>query len=441
LWNDLKKGTVLGYEWVDKSWGDLKKLTPKDVEEKGSGNYQLISYLRYVKKGDYICVISGRQLLGIAEVTEEYNYQDAIKNEFLFQTVPIQWLKKFELSVFLNSTQTRTFVRLNEGARWSTLLTVLKENGFYFDDRNSENEKVFRPKNYIFTTFHQSFSYEDFMEGIKPVLSDSDEGGSETLSYELVPGIFYEACEKSAQLAGYGTIQDCLADSKQNRRERFKSCQEFYLIIDEVNRGNVAAIFGELITLIEDDKRLGADHEIIATLPYSKRPFGVPLNLRIVGTMNTADRSVEALDTALRRRFSFDEILPNPECLEINESDIDIDFRRLLEMINDRLEKLLGRDQTIGHAFLLKINNMKSLRIAFCNKIIPLLQEYFYNDYAKIGLVIGSDFLEIKESKAVFMKVGNYDSSDVEEKTIYALKNLDNIDDSDFLNMLRRIYG
>ncbi len=440
LWNELKKANVLGYEWVDKSWGDLEQLTPKHIEDEGWGNYQLISYLRYVKKGDYICVISGRRLFGIAEVTEDYNYQEAIKSSFSFQTVPVKWLKQFEHPIYLNSSQTKTFVRLNGGTRWSTLLTLLRENGFYFGKEELVNNKIIKPKNFSFITFHQSFSYEDFIEGIKPVLADSEDEGSEKLQYEIVPGIFYQACEKAVQLAGYETLQDCLSDSRINRQKRFKDTQEYYLIIDELNRGNVASIFGELITLIEDDKRLGTSSEIITSLPYSKSLFGVPLNLRIVATMNTADRSIEALDTALRRRFSFEEILPDPKCLDIKVGDVDINLQKLLEAINERLEKLLNRDHTIGHAFLIKIVDIKELRQVFSNKIIPLLQEYFYNDYAKIGLVIGADFLEIKKNKAVFMKIGTYDSSDIEDKTVYTLKNLDTIDDLEFQNMVKRIY-
>lgn len=440
LWNELKKANVLGYEWVDKSWGDLEQLTPKHIEDEGWGNYQLISYLRYVKKGDYICVISGRRLFGIAEVTQDYNYQEAIKSSFSFQTVPVKWLKQFEHPIYLNSSQTKTFVRLNGGTRWSTLLTLLRENGFYFGKEELVNNKIIKPKNFSFITFHQSFSYEDFIEGIKPVLADSEDEGSEKLQYEIVPGIFYQACEKAVQLAGYETLQDCLSDSRINRQKKFKDTQEYYLIIDELNRGNVASIFGELITLIEDDKRLGTSSEIITSLPYSKSLFGVPLNLRIVATMNTADRSIEALDTALRRRFSFEEILPDPKCLDIKVGDVDINLQKLLEAINERLEKLLNRDHTIGHAFLIKIVDIKELRQVFSNKIIPLLQEYFYNDYAKIGLVIGADFLEIKKNKAVFMKIGTYDSSDIEDKTVYTLKNLDTIDDLEFQNMVKRIY-
>lgn len=443
LWDDLKKGNVLGYEWVDKSWEDIRELTPKHIEEEGWGSYQLITYLREVKKGDYICIISGRRLLGIAEVTEPYDYPSSTQNNFAFQTIPVKWLRQFEHPLYLNSSQTKTFVRLNYGTRWSSLLTLLRENGFYFDDNEISEHKAVRPKNFSFITFHQSFSYEDFIEGIKPVLPDTNEDEpSETVQYEIVPGIFYQACEKAAQLAGYDSLQDSLADNKVNRQRAFnkEGLLEYYLIIDELNRGNVAAIFGELITLIEDDKRLGTTTEITTILPYSKSLFGIPANLRIIGTMNTADRSIEALDTALRRRFSFEEILPDPMELRTIVEGLSVDLRKLLEIINGRLEKLLDRDHTIGHAFFMRVENTDQLRKVFCNKIIPLLQEYFYHDYAKIGLIIGMPFLNINMEKSVFMRVDHYDSSSLEDRMIYSLKNLDTLTDEAFLAAIRNIY-
>ncbi len=443
LWEKLKAGNVLGYEWVDKSWGDLVELTHKDIEEEGWGSYQLISYLRHVKVGDYICVISGRKLLGIAEVTASYSYQTAIQNEFSFQTLPVRWLKQFEQPLSLNSTQTKTFVRLNDGTRWGTLLTLLRENGFYFHDSELTEHQLVKRRNFSFISFHQSFSYEDFIEGIKPALYDTD-GDEEAaaIEYTIEQGIFYQACEEAARLAGYSTLQACLGDDKVNRQKMFskEGLLEYYLIIDEINRGNVAAAFGELITLIEDDKRLGASSEIIITLPYSKSLFGVPANLRIIGTMNTADRSVEALDTALRRRFTFEELYPNPMELRPVIEGLDVDLRRLLTAINGRLEKLVGRDHTIGHAFFIKVETVKDLRRVMANQIIPLLQEYFYSDYAKIGLVIGMPFLEVKAAQTVFKKVDYFDSNGLADGVIYGLKKFDNWEDEEFLQAIRGIY-
>ncbi|MBS1744021.1 MAG: AAA family ATPase [Bacteroidetes bacterium] len=444
LWEQLKKGDTLGYEWADKEWGDLKKVTPKQIEEEGSGSFQLITYLREVEAGDYICVISGKKLLGIAEVTAGYNFEEAKNNPFNFQTVPIKWLKQFDPPLYLNSYQTKTFVKLNDGRRWSSLVSVLRENGFYFNEEEVAENKMPKPKNFMFVSFHQSFSYEDFIEGIKPVLPDAEEiQDSNNLLYEIVPGVFYQACDKAAQLAGYKDLQDCITDSKKNRQRRFKSesVLEYYLIIDELNRGNVASIFGELITLIEDDKRLGGESEIILNLPYSKSSFGVPLNLRIIGTMNTADRSVEALDTALRRRFSFEEIIPEPTLLPESAEDFPINLRKLLVTINNRIEKLIDKDHTIGHAFLINVDTIEDLKKVFANKILPLLQEYFYGDYGRIGLVIGEAFLVIKKQETAFMKVDNYEAGDLDERTVYSLKNIDEMTDDVFTNSIKAIYG
>lgn len=168
----------------------------------------------------------------------------------------------------------------------------------------------------------------------------------------------------------------------------------FVFIIDEINRGNIAQIFGELITLIEDDKRLGKREEIRLELPYSKQTFCVPPNLYIIGTMNTADRSVEALDTALRRRFSFIPLMPEYDGL--NDDCDGVNLQLLLKKLNDRLTILKDRDHKIGHAWLWNTTSIDSLRVIFKDKIIPLLQEFFYNDYEKLGLLLGERFIQIE---------------------------------------------
>lgn len=172
-----------------------------------------------------------------------------------------------------------------------------------------------------------------------------------------------------------------------------KLVKPYVLIIDEINRGNVSQIFGELITLIEESKRLGSSEELEVTLPYSKDKFSIPSNLYIIGTMNTADRSIEALDTALRRRFSFVEMMPDLKKLN-GKSVNGIILRKLLETINKRIEVLLGRDHTIGHSYFINILTEEQLKSTFKNNIIPLLQEYFYGDYEKIGMILGNGFFE-----------------------------------------------
>ncbi|CCH51322.1 ATPase associated with various cellular activities AAA_5 [Fibrisoma limi BUZ 3] len=231
-------------------------------------------------------------------------------------------------------------------------------------------------------TFHPSYSYEEFVEGIRPEVVGNQ------VSYRVRKGLFYKACLTAVQQAGYATLADCLNDSADNRRRRLQQAPPHYLLIDEVNRANVASVFGDLITLLEDNKRLGADHELWLTLPYSQERFGVPANLFVIGTMNTADRSIALLDIALRRRFCFREIVPDPAVLSTVES---IDLPVLLQTINDRIEYLLDRDHQLGHAYLTGLETTADLCDAFRYRIIPLLQEYFFNDWGKIQLVLGDN--------------------------------------------------
>ncbi len=213
-----------------------------------------------------------------------------------------------------------------------------------------------------FVTFHQSYSYEDFVEGIRPVPKGS------SISYEVVPGIFKRICDKAKATEA--------------------AEMSFVLIIDEINRANISKVFGELITLIEDDKRLGAENALTVTLPYSGEKFGVPPNLYIIGTMNTADRSIALLDIALRRRFVFEELMPDPELLSTDVEGVDL--QSLLRTINQRIEFLVDRDHCIGHAYLLNIESLDDLRDVFHTKIIPLLQEYCYDDWGRIVKVLAT---------------------------------------------------
>lgn len=232
----------------------------------------------------------------------------------------------------------------------------------------------------------------------KTIFFDKDSGDSKhTLSINTLKAMYNEGVNNIIKggLQPYyePLLHELLKGAEQTKKEDLKN---FVLIIDEINRGNVSQIFGELITLIEKDKRLGAGEELTVTLPYSKKKgFGVPSNLYIIGTMNTADRSVEALDTALRRRFTFIEMPPNYELSQL-ETEIteEITLVKILKTLNNRIEKLLDKDHLIGHSYFLNVDDLEGLKDVFQHNIIPLLQEYFYGDFAKIGLVLGEAFFE-----------------------------------------------
>ncbi len=399
----------------------------------------------------------------------------------------------------------------------------------------SEDDRINRKKLFdeyvkngqiVFTTFHQSYGYEEFVEGIKPVMNN--EANSQEIQYKIKDGIFKELCEKALdnykvslltqeefvksedlenkieifldelvdqqkfiekiQSGGfkleeynekYRIITDdtnanlylnleifkTLLENKDkiingrsikqilnNKHRRqidsyyfqlvklFKEREQDYkvdnnpsekpelkpyiIIIDEINRGNVSKIFGELITLIEPSKRIGVEEELKVTLPYSKKEFGVPKNVYIIGTMNTADRSITSLDTALRRRFEFIEMMPDVSKLSMDCEGINL--QELLKAINTRIEYLLDREKTIGHAFFIGVENLNDLKSIFQNKIIPLLQEYFYNDYALINEVLNDNdmIFEDKKDDKYLQKIKNLDSVN-SGRSIYNIASFD----------------
>lgn len=241
-----------------------------------------------------------------------------------------------------------------------------------------------RIRRHLTVTFHQSYSYEDFVEGIRP---QTTEDGA--ISYEVRDGLFKAFCLRASQ------------DPKQR----------YALFIDEINRGNISRIFGELITLIEADKRAWWDEEgqlvegIELVLPYSGERFGVPKNLDIYATMNTADRSIALMDAALRRRFHFQELMPEPKRIPGSQGDGYIpdgeggllNLRALLEAINLRLRYLLHRDQTFGHAYFTGVKDIEALRRVLVYDIIPMLAEYFYDDWRQIRRVLADEGADVEQ--------------------------------------------
>lgn len=333
------------------------------------------------------------------DLGEKATFNDIIKHPFLVARAPDGKISRENMWNSLVSHATDDLPNINISKRnkpivferddkgiWSLLKNAREnckdaydffesyENGFP-PDWNPETSEVLR--NYKVVTFHQSYGYEEFVEGLRPVLSDKEDS-EETESdkagivrYEIRDGIFKELCNEA----------------------RKAPKQRFAIIIDEINRGNISKIFGELITLIEADKREGTGNAISVKLPYSGEDFSVPPNVDIIGTMNTADRSLAVLDTALRRRFAFVEMMPDYKALKgITVDGIRMD--ELLRRLNERIEVLYDRDHMIGHAYFIPLRDqptLEHLEQIFQQRIIPLLQEYFFDDWEKIRLVLGDN--------------------------------------------------
>ena len=354
-----------------------------------------------------------------------------------------------------------------------------------------------------FVTFHQSYSYEEFVEGIKPRIPEWDSETNTEICYIGSNGIFKDICKKATKnlyklvnsngmqpvsfnevldifkenypegsdfenllnisydsanliyhfgkqdqdrridlsrieqlfnlnkqyrtaadfnkeyggnvsLKGYYhtfykelmNIKEAIEDEKQisieNNEEYVVNLEapKYVFIIDEINRGDISKIFGELITLIEEDKRIGNKYQMKITLPYSKETFGVPNNLYIIGTMNTADRSIALLDTALRRRFDFEEIMPRPELLRGKVVE-GINLQTLLTRINERITNKYDRDHQIGHSYLMGVNTKEQLERAYKNRILPLLNEYFYNESKTVAEVLNCNEDELKNGNFI----------------------------------------
>lgn len=479
LTEDKNLNRVQSYQYLLKNKGQQSIL---------SYGCQLVNeYLKANPKQNSLIPSDGDEVLSQSEFVPVIKKNENIMNQALNRIL------------FGTAGTGKTFHTINHA------LSIIENKSFEALDAEDREELKKRFDTYKdqgqikFVTFHQSFSYEDFVEGIR---AETDDEGN--LTYDVQAGVFKEICEiaKAPKLGGiigkeFGrgyvlqtlnsdvfvvrkpngnlihlstdlvnlllekvrqkviTIDDIsqkLAIEKLEGNDLLEpyiingyctvwanliqlildNCipkvlgkNPYVLIIDEINRGNISRIFGELITLIEDSKRQGAQEALSVTLPYSKEEFSVPNNVYIIGTMNSSDRSLTGLDIALRRRFTFIEMPPKPELL--NGVSVDgVDIQQLLTVMNQRIEFLLDRDHCLGHAnfMLLKeqptLNNLADI---FKQKIIPQLQEYFFDDWAKINLVLnGNDMLQSKTiDKSVIPIVAAKELGYFEDKKIWEL--------------------
>ncbi|WP_279176930.1 AAA family ATPase [Campylobacter insulaenigrae] len=527
----------------------------------------------YLQKFDFIYDLDDKDKL-LKDFLEMMNYFSSL-DENDFKLYEAKETQKEHLKTKVENFNTKEILKQNKenqnpplnqilygppgtGKTYHTIdnaLEILGENLTSKDEKKAKFDEYIKNGQIVFTTFHQSYGYEEFVEGIKPEFDEKE------LKYKVRPGIFKKICNEALDkeikiatnediyidrnskvwkisLGVNASLRDkCFKENKicigwndipKNKDERFlnlgsndknsiisfveymqigdlvcvfntsetikgvgiitsdvkynedkeyqtyrevswisqndeinildlnndkilvqKTVYELYrispndllakisqpnnledvedntkknfiIIIDEINRGNVSKIFGELITLIEPSKRIGAKEELKVILPYSAKEFGVPKNVYIIGTMNTADRSITSLDTALRRRFEFVEMMPNPNVL--SDSCKGVNLQELLKAINTRIEYLLDREKTIGHAFFIGVENLEDLKKVFQNKIIPLLQKYFYNDYALINAVLNDNgmIFEDKKDDTYLQKIKNLHNVD-SERNIYTI--------------------
>ena len=466
--------------------GDLRKFKNEDEIKSAIAdqNYPhknlnrvvrvLMKFFRDVKIGDIVVIKHGnsKKIYGICKVIGDYEYDPLPEDESYAHTRKVEFLKVFREPVEIKKLP-KNFVRRAfdylDKERGELILKSLKivepEVIFRKIDEllNFKKQlilygppgtgKTWIARRYVgveaddfdFVTFHPSYAYEEFVEGLRPYTENGQ------IVYKVEEGVFKRICRKAFnELLAQAEIDKKWEEGKdlpeltESYRDKVKDLlksgnyPKFYLVIDEINRGDISKIFGELITLLEADKRLFAENEITVTLPYSKTKFGVPPNLYIIGTMNTADRSIALIDIALRRRFGFIELMPDYKVLEEKLLSGDVpddvkDIRKLvidvLKAMNDKIRKIYDRDHQIGHSYFLKLKDcetrdkaIETLKYIWFHEVIPLLQEYFYDSPKKLKEVLGEKFVIVDENETTYEFRKMEEFSD--DKFIEALKSL-----------------
>ena len=269
--------------------------------------------------------------------------------------------------------------------------TIIKHKGYkgYLEDLENPKSHILKYRLYPLietVTFHPSYAYQDFVEGITVQTNKEDN----SIEYKVKDGIFKKICDRAIDNPTYNYV----------------------LIIDEINRGDISSIFGELFTLLEDSKRKGVSEQMSINLPYSKDNMGnpekliVPSNLYIVATMNTVDKSIALIDVALRRRFDFEECMPQCDLEELKKCTI-VDLSKLLRIINERISILKNEHYQIGHSYFLNITKIEELQDVMQNRILPLLQEYFYDDWKSICAILNQSYSNSKDNKILISQQEN----------------------------------